>query len=122
LNEEYASMVWSTQPSIAKALKGVSSTDFCHLVNAAYRMSNVDLKYLYQQIDPKTFKSGCDIQQEFEWRESVATKSLDGQQALNREYSLPPKVIDIQENSRASFPFRLRNSERYVDDRVALVG
>lgn len=115
-------MVWSTQPSIAKALKGVSSTDFCQLVNAAYRMSNVDLKYLYQQIDPKTFKSGCDIQQEFEWRESVATKSLNGLQALDREYSLPPKVIDIQENSRASFPFRLRNSERYVDDRVALVG
>lgn len=115
-------MVWSTKPSIAKALKKVSPTDFCSLVNSAYRMSNVDLKYLYNQIDPETFNSKCNIQEEYEWRESVAKKSLTDQETLDREYSLPPTVIDVQENSRASFPFRLRNAERYVSDRVALVG
>ncbi|KAI8645558.1 hypothetical protein BD408DRAFT_361326 [Parasitella parasitica] len=122
LNDEYASMVWSTKPAIAKTLKNVSPQDFCSLVNAAYRMSSVDLTYLYKQIDPTTFESKCDIQQEYLWRESVAKKPLDEQEALDREYSLPPQVIDVQDNSRASFPFKLRNSERYVADRVALVG
>ncbi|KAL9553562.1 hypothetical protein PS6_003865 [Mucor atramentarius] len=122
LNDEYASMVWSTKPAIAKALKNVSPKDFCNLVNAAYRMSNVDLDYLYKQIDPTTFESKCDIQEDYLWRESVAKKSLNDQQVLDREYSLPPQVIDVQDKSRASFPFRLRNSERYVADRVALVG
>ncbi|KAG2211219.1 hypothetical protein INT47_006339 [Mucor saturninus] len=122
LSEGYASMVWSTSPSTAKALKNVSSTDFCHLVNAAYRMSHVDLKYLYKQIDMNSFKSACDIAEEYNWRESVAKKSLNDQEILDREYSLPPQVVQVQEKSRASFPFKLRNSESYVADRVALVG
>ncbi|CAO3660520.1 unnamed protein product [Rhizopus stolonifer] len=119
LGEGYASIVWSTHPEIAKALKTVSPHDFCNIVNAAFRMSHVDLKYLYQQL---TAGKSCDIGAEYTWREEVAKKSLDEQEIFEREYSLPPQVIDIQENSRASFPFRLRNSEHYVTDRVALVG
>ncbi|KAG1458945.1 hypothetical protein G6F46_007146 [Rhizopus delemar] len=119
LGEGYASMVWSTYPEIAKALKTVSSHDFCNIVNAAFRMSHVDLKYLYQQI---TSGKACDIGAEYAWRESVAKKSLGEQEIFERENSLPPQVVDIQENSRASFPFRLRNAEHYVKDRVALVG
>lgn len=115
-------MVWSTSPATAKALKNVSSADFCHLVNAAYRMSHVDLKYLYKQIDMNSFKSACDIAEEYNWRESVAKKSMNDQEILDREYSLPPQVIQVQDKSRASFPFKLRNSESYVADRVALVG
>lgn len=115
-------MVWSTKPAIAKALKNVSPTDFCNLINAACRMSTVDLKYLFKQIDSSTFKSNCDIQEEYIWRESVAKKSMNDQEILNREYSLPPEVVAVQDGSRASFPFKLRNAEKYVDDRVALVG
>lgn len=111
--------MWSTRPEIAKALKAVSPHDFCNIVNAAFRMSHVDLKYLYQQL---TAGKSCDIGAEYTWREEVAKKSLDEQEIFEREYSLPPQVIDIQENSRASFPFRLRNAEHYVTDRVALVG
>ncbi|KAI8985371.1 hypothetical protein BDB01DRAFT_742283 [Pilobolus umbonatus] len=122
LNDEYASLVWSTKPSIAKSLKGVSNKDFCSLVNAGYRMSTIDLKYLYKQIDTSSNEPRCDIQDEYEWRESVANKSLTEEEIRDREYSLPPEVIDIQENSRASFPLRLRNSESYITDRVALIG
>jgi ubiquinone biosynthesis monooxygenase Coq6 len=85
-------------------------------------MSNVDLKYLYKQLDKATFTSKCNIQEEYEWRESVAKKGMNDQEILEREYSLPPEVIDVQDKSRASFPFKLRNSEKYVTDRVALVG
>ncbi|KAF7721063.1 putative ubiquinone biosynthesis monooxygenase [Apophysomyces ossiformis] len=122
LGDGYASMVWSTHPSIAKLIKGVSHRDFCHLVNAAYRLSHVDLSYLYSQIDKSTFQSACDIGAEYQWRESVATKALTETEKIEREMELPPEVVDVQENSRASFPLRLRNSERYVADRVALVG
>ncbi|RCI02497.1 putative ubiquinone biosynthesis monooxygenase [Rhizopus stolonifer] len=122
LGNGYASMVWSTKPVIAKMLKSISSSDFCSLVNAAFRMSHVDLNYLYKQIDATTFHSACSIEEEYLWRESVATKSLDDHQLLHREDGLPPQVIDVQEGSRASFPLRLRNSEHYVADRVALVG
>lgn len=115
-------MVWSTTPAIARALKNVSSTDFCNLVNAAFRMSHVDLKYLYKQIDTKSFKSGCNIAEEYNWRESVAKKSLNDEQVLDREFSLPPEIVQVQDKSRASFPFRLRNAESYVAERVALVG
>ncbi|KAI9481198.1 MAG: hypothetical protein EXX96DRAFT_450557, partial [Benjaminiella poitrasii] len=76
LSENYASLVWSTKPAIAKALKNVSSKDFCSFINAAYRMSNVDLKYLYKQINPTTFETACDIQEEYLWREDVAKKAL----------------------------------------------
>ncbi|KAI8327569.1 hypothetical protein EDC96DRAFT_89691 [Choanephora cucurbitarum] len=122
LNDQYASMVWSTTPAIAKMLKNVSSDDFCHLVNAAFRMSHIDLKYLHKQINTSTYQSNCDIQEEYLWRESVAKKSLDEHQLVQRELSLPPQVTQVQERSRASFPLRLRNSEQYVTDRVALVG
>ncbi|GAA5815003.1 hypothetical protein MFLAVUS_008507 [Mucor flavus] len=122
LSEGYASMVWSTTPAIAKALKNVSSTDFCNLVNAAFRMSHIDLKYLYKQIDMQTFKPACDISEEYHWRESVAKKSMNDQEIFDREFSLPPEIIQVQDKSRASFPFRLRNAESYVSDRVALVG
>ncbi|KAG1176800.1 hypothetical protein G6F70_004137 [Rhizopus microsporus] len=119
LAEGYASMVWSTYPGIAQALKTIPASDFCTMVNAAFRMSHVDLSYLYKQI---TQGKSHDIQGEYEWRESIAKKPLSDNEILKREHSLPPQVIDVQQHSRASFPFRLRNAERYVADRVALVG
>ncbi|KAG0174092.1 putative ubiquinone biosynthesis monooxygenase [Apophysomyces sp. BC1034] len=122
LGDGYASMVWSTHPSIARLIKGLPPKDFCHLVNAAYRLSHVDLKYLYSQIDKSTFESACDIEAEYRWRESVATKSLMETEIMDREMNLPPEVVGVEENSRASFPLRMRNSEQYVADRVALVG
>lgn len=112
-------MVWSTYPGIAQALKTIPASDFCTMVNAAFRMSHVDLSYLYKQI---TRGKNHDIQGEYEWRESIAKKPLSDNEILKREHSLPPQVIDVQQHSRASFPFRLRNAERYVADRVALVG
>ncbi|KAL0074555.1 ubiquinone biosynthesis monooxygenase COQ6 [Phycomyces blakesleeanus] len=122
LSEGYASLVWSTKPEIAKILKGVSSDDFCKLVNAAFRMSTIDLNYLYGAINKNTFIPECDIGLEYTWREEVANKSKSTIEVWQREESLPPAVVSIQDKSRASFPLRMRNSERYVADRVALVG
>lgn len=70
----------------------------------------------------QTFKPACNISEEYHWRESVAKKSMNEQEIFDREFSLPPEIIQVQDKSRASFPFRLRNAESYVSDRVALVG
>ena len=111
MGEGYASMVWSTKPALAKMLKSVSPDDFVQLVNAAFRLNHVDLAYFYQSFQ----QSGQvpDLAGEVAWRDTVMR---------NDQKELPPKVVHVQDGSRASFPLRLRNSERYVDDRVALVG
>lgn len=56
------------------------------------------------------------------WREGVATHGMDEQEAWEREQGLPPKVVGVQEKSRAGFPLKMRNAERYVGERVVLVG
>ncbi|KAI8084999.1 uncharacterized protein BX664DRAFT_338303 [Halteromyces radiatus] len=112
MGEGYASMVWSTKPHLAKLLKTISEEDFVQLVNAAFRLSHVDLDYFYKQLDnDKAFPS---LASEVAWRDDVINKSTNE--------ILPPKVVQIQQASRASFPLKLRNSERYISDRVALVG
>lgn len=115
-------MVWSTRPDLAKLIKGLEPKRFCQLVNAAFRLTPTDLKYIYSQIDPKTFDTLCDIGDEYTWREGVATKSMNENEIWGREQRLPPTVIDVDQSSRASFPLRLRNSEHYITDRVALIG
>ncbi|KAI8331215.1 hypothetical protein BC941DRAFT_439321 [Chlamydoabsidia padenii] len=111
MGEGYASIVWSTKPHLAKLLKSVSEADFVELVNAAFRLSHVDLAYFYEQLGgDDRFDS---LASEVAWRDEVM---------MNSAHLLPPKVIGVQENSRASFPLKLRNSERYISDRVALIG
>ncbi|CAO3643951.1 unnamed protein product [Cunninghamella echinulata] len=111
MGEGYASIVWSTKPHLAKLLKNVSENDFVQLVNAAFRLSHVDLDYFYKQLSDNEFPA---LASEVEWRDQVVNQSSS--------ILLPPKVIGVQASSRASFPLRLRNSEKYIYDRVALVG
>ncbi|ORX62712.1 ubiquinone biosynthesis hydrox [Hesseltinella vesiculosa] len=110
MGEGYASMVWSTKPHLAKLLKTISADDFVQLVNAAFRLNHVDLSYFYKELGQGQLP---DLAGEVAWRDQVMR---------NDQKRLPPKVAAVQEGSRASFPLRLRNSERYVSDRVALVG
>jgi ubiquinone biosynthesis monooxygenase Coq6 len=112
MGEGYASIVWSTKPHLAKMLKSVSEADFVDMVNAAFRLSHVDMTYFYNQfVTEGEFPS---LASEVAWRDDVMVRST--------KHPLPPKVVAVQEHSRASFPLRLRNSERYISDRVALIG
>ncbi|KAF9122730.1 putative ubiquinone biosynthesis monooxygenase [Mortierella sp. 14UC] len=122
LNNGYASLVWSTTPKIAQDLKKLPARDFCALVNAAFSSSPAELEYLYKNIGPDG-QPLVDFQKEIEWRTSVqdmeASKTMiHGSQGDAK----PPRVIDVQENTRAPFPLRMRNSSSYVEDRVVLVG
>ncbi|KAG0278268.1 putative ubiquinone biosynthesis monooxygenase [Linnemannia exigua] len=124
LNNGYASLVWSTTPKIAQDLKKLPARDFCALVNAAFSASSAELEYLYKNIGPDG-QPLVDFQKEIEWRTSV--HDMEASKTMVRGSSSqgdakPPKVVDVQENTRAPFPLRMRNSSSYVEDRVVLVG
>ncbi|KAI9242653.1 MAG: hypothetical protein BYD32DRAFT_402981 [Podila humilis] len=120
LNNGYASLVWSTSPKIAQDLKKLPAQDFCAVVNAAFHASPADLEYLYRSIGPDG-QPQVDFQKEIEWRASV--QELESQAVAHRSKDAkPPKVVAVQENTRAPFPLRMRNSNSYVEDRVVLVG
>lgn len=100
-----ASLVWSTVPERALRLKSLSSEDFVAMVNAAFRLSTVDLEFLH------TLPEGH--QKEVAWREEHTP--------VNRR-SVPMKVVSVQEGSVASFPLKMRHADTYTGERVALVG
>jgi ubiquinone biosynthesis monooxygenase Coq6 len=100
-----ASLVWSTLPERAAKLKSLKSEDFCALVNAAFRLSAVDLAYLH------TMPEGQ--KEEVEWREKNTRFNED---------KVPMKVINVQEGSVAPFPLKMRHADSYITERVALVG
>ncbi|KAG0375786.1 putative ubiquinone biosynthesis monooxygenase [Mortierella sp. AD032] len=124
LNNGYASLVWSTTPKIAQDLKKLPARDFCALVNAAFSASSAELEYLYKNIGPDG-QPLVDFQKEIEWRTSV--HDMEASKTMVRGSSShgddkPPRVVDVQENTRAPFPLKMRNSSSYVEDRVVLVG
>lgn len=92
-------------------------------MNAGFSASPAELEYLYNNIGPDG-QPLVDFQQEIEWRASV--HEMEASKTVVRDTSnmdaKPPKVVDVQENTRAPFPLRMRNSNSYVEDRVVLVG
>jgi ubiquinone biosynthesis monooxygenase Coq6 len=100
-----ASLVWSTLPERAAKLKSLKPEDFCAIVNAAFRLSVVDLAYLHTM--PEGQKD------EVEWREKHT--KFDEEQ-------VPMKVTAVQGGSVAPFPLKMRHADSYITERVALVG
>lgn len=103
----YTTLVWSTTPEKAAKLKSLASGDFVAMVNAAFRLGNVDLEYM-SRLD-----SGHGA--ELAWRTSVTG-------VKENEAQMPRIVQSVQEGSTASFPLRYRQADSYVSSRVALVG
>jgi ubiquinone biosynthesis monooxygenase Coq6 len=75
------------------------------MVNAAFRLSPVDLAYLH------TISS--DVEGEVAWRDSHTT--VDAQ-------LIPERVASVQNKSIQSFPLKLRHADTYIASRIALVG
>jgi len=112
------------------------------MVNAAFRLPQVSLQYLYNRICeaqaagvPLTAQQ---IQEEIAWREkshgidqhSALSSSIVGSVAVGippRDSELvPPLVTSIQAGSVASFPLRFNHTESYLGEgmgaRTVLVG
>lgn len=101
----YSSLVWSTTPDRASRLKSLSSEDFAAMVNAAFRLSPVDLDYLHSQ------SSGQE--EEVSWRM---------QHVSVQPRAIPQTVSGVQDGTVASFPLKMRHADTYISERIALVG
>lgn len=97
--------MWSTTPQIAAKLKTLAPDDFSAMVNAAFRLSHVDIDYI------KELSEG--IVSEVQWRESVS--QFD-------HARVPARIVGVQDKSVASFPLKMRHADSYIAERIALVG
>ncbi|ODA78307.1 hypothetical protein RJ55_05688 [Drechmeria coniospora] len=102
---KHATLVWSTTPKNASLLKSLPPKEFTAMVNAAFRLSAVDLAYMHTQA------AGQD--EEYRWRMQHTPVDLE---------VVPQTVVGVQEGSVASFPLRLRHADTYIGERIALVG
>lgn len=101
----FATLVWSTTVENAAKLKSLAPADFVALVNAGFRLSPVDLEYMHKQPSGQT--------DELDWRLQHTSFNPHG---------VPQVVTGVQEGTVASFPLQLRHADRYIGERVALVG
>ncbi|PFH62102.1 hypothetical protein XA68_15063 [Ophiocordyceps unilateralis] len=101
----HATLVWSTTPERASVLKKLPANDFVAMVNAAFRLSAVDLAYMH------TVPTGQ--AEEFAWRRQHTPVDVK---------TVPQTVVGLQEGSVASFPLKMRHADTYIGERVALLG
>ena len=111
LPNNYATLVWTTTPARAAHLKSLAPEDFLAMVNAAFRLSMVDIDYL------STLSHGQSS--EFAWRASINAPFLSTAENSNE---IPHLVTSVQPGSIASFPLRLRHATTYIRPRIALIG
>ncbi|KAB8236221.1 putative ubiquinone biosynthesis monooxgenase (Coq6) [Aspergillus alliaceus] len=114
LPNNHATLVWSTTVENAAYLKSLSPKAFIAMVNAAFRLSSADLKYMMRMERPATPASDYEDSHESEltWRLQHTPQAAH----------VPPMVNGVQEGSVASFPLRFRHASTYISPRVALVG
>lgn len=114
LPNDQMSLVWSTTPELSSALLQCSPLVFMKLINAAYRLEQDELNYLYEML----LSNDAELESSLDWRleqfmKNKTTEELDG---------FPIPILTMIEKSRARFPLRLSHADTYVSDRVALVG
>ncbi|KAH9849907.1 ubiquinone biosynthesis hydrox [Lenzites betulinus] len=134
-----SSMVWSTKPHVAEALLSSDPAVLTGMINAAFRLPDVSLRYLHEIIVDAA-NSGAplspqQLQQEIAWRER--SHSIDSRSAYSLSAdatgvppadadTLPPLVTSIQPGTAASFPLRFNHADEYIGDgagaRTVLVG
>jgi ubiquinone biosynthesis monooxygenase Coq6 len=116
LPNNHASLVWSTTPQHATYLKTLPPDSLTALTNAAFRLSQTDLKYMFTlpataQHQQSTTKPQMHAS-ELTWRLSHTPPTPHA----------PPLITSLQPGTLASFPLRFRQSSTYISPRVALLG
>ncbi|VDC01384.1 unnamed protein product [Peniophora sp. CBMAI 1063] len=139
-----SSLVWSTRPSLAAALSKADPAVLVHMINAAFRLPEISMRYLHDRVE-ETVQTGKPLQadgfrKEIAWRESahqiashssLASATVDpssvsqGIPAADADM-VPPLVHSIQPGTAASFPLRFSHCETYIGEgkgaRTVLVG
>ncbi|KAH9844300.1 ubiquinone biosynthesis hydrox [Rhodofomes roseus] len=143
LSHTSSSLVWSTKPPLAKALQASDPAVLAGMINAAFRLPEVSMRYLHNRVleahaGGSTLLSD-ELNKEIAWREqshNVDPRTAYSVTALSRSAPggippagsdlLPPFVTSIQEGTIASFPLRMSHADAYVGEgrgaRTVLVG
>ncbi|KAJ3992082.1 hypothetical protein F5050DRAFT_1018854 [Lentinula boryana] len=138
-----SSLVWSTKPALAAALKACKPSVLARMINAAFRLPDVSVGYIHNRIleaheagKPLTEE---EINAEILWREQshsinqtsayssmVPEASIESRIPPSDVELVPPVVTSIQPGTVASFPLRYNHTETYVGEgqgsRTVLVG
>jgi ubiquinone biosynthesis monooxygenase Coq6 len=117
LSADNATMVWSTLPGHAAALKRLPADALAVAVNAAFALSESDLAGLMDAILASD-AAGSPLSAETITGILAALPAPD----TPPDAPLPPVVTGIDPRSVASFPLRLSHADAYTAHRVALVG
>ncbi|KAJ6493645.1 hypothetical protein C8R47DRAFT_1044073 [Mycena vitilis] len=137
-----SSLVWSTKPPLATALIASGPEVLGSMINAAFRLPDVSMRYLSGVIldahASGTPVTAFQIQSEIEWREK--SHGIDGTSAYasasmdpvtqgippTDAQLLPPFVTSLQPGTVASFPLRFSHTDSYLGEgqgsRTVLVG
>ena len=123
-----SSLVWSTKPALAAALTSADPAVLALMINAAFRLPPLSLRYLHNLILDNNAITATELQNEIEFRErSHSIEPHSAYSSLDIESSsvgippegaeaLPPLVSSIQLGSIASFPLRLNHADSYIGD------
>ena len=135
LSPTESSMVWSTKPALAAALKSLDPSVLVNFINAAFRLPEVSIRYLHDLLLSRKAFTSDEVREEILWRErshNIPATSAYSSALATREVgippedagSLPPLVASIQPGTVASFPLRYSHADTYIGDggRTVLVG
>ncbi|KAH0842214.1 ubiquinone biosynthesis monooxygenase COQ6 [Fonsecaea monophora] len=112
LPNNHASLVWSTTPANAAYLKSLPPAAQLAMINAALRLSQTDIKYMFSL--PCAEDAAAQHEDELRWRLQHTQPPPTAR--------APPIITGVQEKTLASFPLRLRHATSLTGPRVALIG
>lgn len=150
LSPTASSLVWSTKPDVASALSASEPAVLASMINAAFRLPWVSMRYLYDRI-LEGHASGAlltiaELIEEIAWREkshaidshsayaSASTYTSASALSQNEDTGIPPEgsealpplIRSIQPGTIASFPLRFNHADAYIGEgtgsRTVLVG
>ncbi|KAF9503316.1 hypothetical protein BS47DRAFT_1402535, partial [Hydnum rufescens UP504] len=135
LTKEVSTVVWSTSVQLASILRSVHPDVLAHLINAAFRLPEVSIRYLYSIL----LERGADgitpesISEEIKFRENAhgigVHSALYPSDVVSSGVGIPPMgsgaypplVHSVQAGSQASFPLKLSHADSYVGPSPSVV-
>lgn len=147
LSETASTLVWSTKPYLAQVLKAADPGVLAGMINAAFRLPEISLRYLHDRmLEAQAGPGGAGLSLA-QFREELAFRersdAIDSRSAFSSLTPIddahtaagipaedagmvPPLVKAIQPGTVASFPLRFSHAESYVGEgagaRTVLVG
>ncbi|CCH58358.1 hypothetical protein TBLA_0A05650 [Henningerozyma blattae CBS 6284] len=114
-----ATLVWSTTNELAKLLTSIPVEQFTELVNAAFVLEDVDMKYYYNQLMNGKMTT-TELKEDVQFRTNQILASLSDESMADDIY--PPPITDVLDHTRAKFPLKLFHADTYCQERIALLG